>query len=215
MSLLYYTHNLRTRRFLKSFRLTTVVILIYAFSMRELHRHWKGIVLRGIIAIIFGIIALFAPGLGFQILVLYFGAFALLDGITALYIGAHAKSGLLFFEGIIGMLVGLYVFFFTLQATLIFILLIGVWAIATGALEIIAGIELRRHILNEIWLLFVGIISILFGLFVFVSPIASALALTFVIGIYATVFGLFLIALGLKVKNAKSSSIPNKKRRKL
>lgn len=182
--------------------------------MMNLHRHWKGILTRGIIAIIFGLIALFVPALGFQLLVLYFGAFALVDGVIAFLVGFHAKSGLLIFEGIVGILVGLYIFFFTVQALAIFLILIAVWAIASGLLEIIAGLELRRHIKNEIWLLFVGVVSVLFGVFVFINPIASALAITFVIGIYAIIFGLFLVALAYRVKDYKPKTSSSKKKKK-
>lgn len=182
--------------------------------MRELHKHWKGILVRGVIAVLFGLIALFTPALGFEIIILYFGGFALIDGIIALFVGMKLKSATLVLEGIVGILIGLYVFFFTLQAATIFLLLIGIWAIATGILEIIAGVELRKHIKNEIWLLFVGIISIIFGIFVFVNPIISALAITFVIGIYAIVFGFFLIALAMRVKDLKPLRSSAKKRKK-
>lgn len=181
--------------------------------MRELHRHWKGILFRGIFALLFGLAALFYPGLSFQVLVLFFGTFSVIDGIIALFVGSSIKSGLLVFEGIVGMLVGLYVFLFTSQATVIFIMLLGIWALATGILEILSAIELRRHIANEIWLLFVGIVSVLFGIFVFINPVASALALTYVIGIYAIVFGLFLIALGVRVRTIRvPSRSPRRKR---
>lgn len=182
--------------------------------MRDLHKHWKGIFARGVFAIIFGLIAILSPALGFQLLVLYFGAFALIDGLVAFLVGFKANSGLLIFEGIIGILAGAYVFFFTVQALTIFLILVAVWAIGSGILEIIAGLELRRHIENEIWLLFIGIVSILFGIFVFIDPIASALAVTFVIGIYAVVFGVFLTALALKVKSYKPSFKKSRKKKK-
>lgn len=182
--------------------------------MRELHKHWRGIMFRGIVAVIFGLIALFAPALGLEIIVLYFGAFAFIDGVVALLIGTKAKSPVLILEGIVGIIVGLYVFFFTLQAIGIFLLLIAIWAIASGILEIIAAVELRKFIKNEIWLLFVGIVSILFGIFVFINPVVSALAITFVIGIYAVVFGLFLIALSQKVKKLPVKKSPSKKKKK-
>lgn len=182
--------------------------------MMNLHRHWKGILARGIIAMIFGLIALFVPALGFELLVLYFGAFCLVDGVIALLVGMKAGSGLLLFEGIIGVLVGLYIFFFTVQALAIFLVLIALWAIGTGILEIVAGLELRRHIANEIWLIFVGAVSIIFGVFVFINPVVSALAITFVIGIYAMIFGLFLIALAYRVKDYRPKTSASKKRKK-
>lgn len=182
--------------------------------MQGLHKQWKGILFRGIIAVIFGLIALFAPALGFQIIILYFGAFAFIDGVIAFMVGLRVKSALLILEGFVGVLIGLYIFFFTLQAAGIFLLLIALWAIGSGILEIIAAIELRKYVKNEIWLLFVGIVSILFGIFVFINPVVSALAITFVIGIYALVFGLFLIALSQRVKLLSAPRRPAKKKKK-
>ncbi len=183
--------------------------------MQALHKQWRGILFRGIIAVIFGLVALFAPALGFEIIILYFGAFAFIDGIFAFLVGLKAKSAILLLEGAVGILVGVYIFFFTLQAAGIFLLLIAIWAIGSGILEIIAAIELRKYVENEIWLLFVGIVSILFGVFVFINPIESALAITFVIGIYAVVFGLFLIALSQRVKTLSGprKSVKKKKKR--
>ncbi|MFI5265599.1 MAG: HdeD family acid-resistance protein [Candidatus Levyibacteriota bacterium] len=169
--------------------------------MWDLHKHWKSILIRGLLSVGFGLVALFMPALGFELLVLYFGAFALVDGLVAFLVGLRANSGLLVFEGIVGILVGAYVFFFTAQSLSIFLILIAVWAIASGILEILAGLELRRHIENEVWLLFIGVTSVLVGLLVLVNPVESALAITFVIGMYAVIFGLFLVALALKVKN--------------
>lgn len=174
--------------------------------MKDLHKHWKSIFARGIISIIFGLIALFLPALGFELLVLYFGAFALIDGLIAFLVGLHANSAILIFEGIVGIIIGTYIFFFTVQALVIFLVLVAVWAMGSGILEIIAGVELRRHIKDEIWLLFVGVVSIIFGFFVFINPIISALAITFVIGIYAIIFGTFLTALAYRVKGNKPSS---------
>lgn len=92
--------------------------------------------------------------------------------------------------------------------------LVAIWSIASGLLEITAGIELRRHIKNEVWLLFVGAVSIIFGFFVFINPIASVLAITFVIGIYAVIFGLFLVALAYKVKGFKPGLKKSPKKKK-
>lgn len=177
--------------------------------MKELHNQWKGILVRGIIAIIFGIIAIFSPALGLELLVLLFGAFALVDGIVAFFVGFSSKSWLFVLEGIVGILVGLFVFFNTVSAIVLFLLLIAIWAVVTGLVEIIAAVELRKHIANEIWLFCVGIISVLFGIMVFVNPIISGVAIAFVIGVYAVFFGVFLIALAFRVKDyspARSSS---------
>ncbi len=171
--------------------------------MKQLHKQSGAILIRGIISVIFGLIAIFAPGIGLQLIVLLFGAFSFVDGLAAFFVGIGSKSFVMILEGIVGILVGLYVLFMTAQAILIFLFLIGVWAIATGVLEVIAGIELRKHIANEIWLLFVGIVSILFGILVFVNPIISGIAITFVLGVYAVMFGVMLIALSQAIKSFK------------
>lgn len=182
--------------------------------MKQLHKQSGAILIRGIIAVIFGLIAIFAPGIGLQLIVLLFGAFSFVDGLAAFFVGFGSKSFILILEGIVGILVGLYVLFMTTQAILIFILLVGIWAIATGILEVIAAIELRKHIANEIWLMFVGIVSILFGVLVFVNPMVSGIAITFVIGIYAVMFGVMLIALSQAIKSYSPVKVKAKSSRR-
>ncbi|HVT00631.1 MAG TPA: DUF308 domain-containing protein [Patescibacteria group bacterium] len=169
--------------------------------MRDLSKYWSGVMIRGIIAILFGLVALFAPTLALEFLVLLFGAFALVDGVVAFFLGMSAKSGILMLEGIVGVLVGLYIFFFTGPAVLIFLLLIAVWAIVTGILEIMAGITIRKHLDDEIFLLIVGVISVIFGFWVYTNPIASAIAISWAIGVYAIIFGIFLLLLSHKLKS--------------
>ncbi|HVZ67348.1 MAG TPA: HdeD family acid-resistance protein [Patescibacteria group bacterium] len=177
--------------------------------MKELSKYWTGVMIRGIIAILFGLVALFAPALALEFLVLLFGAFALVDGVVAFFLGMSTKSGVIMLEGIVGILVGLYIFFFTGPAVLIFLLLVAVWAIVTGILEIMAGVTLRKHLTDEIFLLIVGVISVVFGFWVYTNPIASAIAISWAIGIYAIIFGMFLLLLAHKLK----SYVPTKRRR--
>lgn len=186
----------------------------YAIYMKQLSKYWMSVLIRGIIAVLFGLVALFAPGIALQFLVLLFGAFALVDGIVAFFLGMSAKSAAFMFEGAVGILVGLYIFFFTAQALLIFLLLIALWAIATGILEIAAGISIRKHIADEIFLLIVGVISVIFGTWVFVQPAVSALAIAYIIGIYAIVFGIFLVLLAFKLKSFVPHTSSKKKNRR-
>ncbi len=181
--------------------------------MKQLHTQWSSILIRGIFAIIFGIVAIIWPGIGLQVLVLLFGAYALIDGFIALFVGFPSRSVALIIEGVIGILVGLYVFFWTIQAVELFILVVGIWAIATGIFEIVAAIELRKQIKNEVYLFIMGAISILFGLMVFINPLVAGLAFTMVIGIYAIFFGILLTALAMKLKNYKTST-PKKSSKK-
>lgn len=182
--------------------------------MRQLHRLSAALFVRGVIAVIFGVIAIFAPSIGLQILVLLFGAYAFADGINAFFIGIKAPSFIVLIEGIVGITAGLYILFMTHQAVVIFIMVVGIWAIITGILEIIAAVELRKHIANEVWMLFVGTASILFGIFVFANPLTSALAITFAFGVYTLMFGVFLMVLAQNLKNLKLSKISSTKTKK-
>lgn len=181
--------------------------------MRDLSKHWMGILIRGIIAILIGAMAIFWPGVGIQVLVLIFGIYAFLDGALALFSGVSLNSVAMVIEGIVGVLVGIYIFFWTEQAVVLFILVIAVWAIVTGIFEIIAGLQLRRQIANEFLLLFVGIVSILFGSLIFIKPAILAVAISFIFGVYALIFGIFLVALAITVKGYKSRTVSKKRRR--
>lgn len=169
--------------------------------MKQLGKHWKGLLVRGVVAIIFGLLAIFVPGIALPILAILFGVFAFVDGIIAFFVGIYARSWGFILEGVIGILIGLFTLFYTDKAILLFLVVIALWALITGIFEIIAAIELRRHISDEIWLLMLGIISILFGIVVFVNPLISAIAISIVIGVYAILFGIFLVALSLTVKS--------------
>ncbi len=182
--------------------------------MKQLSRYWMSVLIRGVIAILFGILAFSAPGLALQFLVLLFGAFSLVDGIVAFFLGMSSKSAAFMFEGAVGVLVGLYIFFFTAQALLIFLFLVALWAIATGILEIAAGISIRKHIADEIFLLIVGFLSVIFGTWIFAQPAISALAIAYIIGIYAVVFGIFLVLLGFKLKGYATHTSTKKKRKR-
>ena len=166
--------------------------------------NWWTLVLRGIAAIIFGVLAYIWPGITFTVLVLFFGAYALWDGIFAL-IGAFRTQGdrrwALILEGIAGIAAGLVTFFWIGAATLALLLVIGGWAIATGVLEIIAAIRLREEIEGEWLLLLSGLLSILFGIAVAIRPAAGLVAVTWLIGAYAILFGILLVVLGFRLRN--------------
>lgn len=167
--------------------------------------HWWALALRGVIAIAFAILAFALPGLTLAALVLLFGIYALLDGIFALISAlraahGHGRWGAFLLEGIIGVLAGLV----TLAApavTLTFLIyVVGGWAVVTGVLEIAAAIRLRRHVAGE-WLLIVtGIVSIAFGLIIFVAPLVGAIAISVWLGAYALIFGVLLLTLAFRLK---------------
>jgi uncharacterized membrane protein HdeD (DUF308 family) len=122
-------------------------------------------------------------------------------------IGAFRTAGErrweLVLEGLVGLVIGILTFVWTGAATLALLLVIGAWAIVTGIFEISAAIRLRKEIEGE-WLLFLsGVLSLLFGVAIAIWPAAGLLAVTWMIGAYAIVFGVLLIALGFRLRNIR------------
>lgn len=176
-------------------------------------RNWWTLVFRGAIAILFGIALFIWPEISVAVLVWLFGLFVLISGILALVAAFSRRQpeenrALLVFEGIIAIVAGLLVFFWPGITALILLYFIAAWAIVTGILEIIAAIQLRKEIENEWLLAIAGVASILFGILAAIRPGAGALAILWVIGIYAIVFGVMLLILGLRLRNWNTPGPP-------
>lgn len=170
-------------------------------------RNWWLLALRGVLAVIFGVIALVWPGITLAVLVLLFGAYALVDGVVALFAGITGSGGLtggdrwwVALLGVVSIAAGIVAFVWPGITALVLLAVIGAWALVTGVLQIVAAIRLRREITDE-WLLgLAGVISVLFGIFVLIRPGQGALAIVWVIGIYAIIFGVSLIALSFRLR---------------
>ncbi len=174
-----------------------------------LGRNWWVFALRGVIAILFGLLALIWPGLTLATLVLFFGAYALVDGIFSAIagvasIGNNQRWWAMLLVGLAGIIIGLITLFNPAITAVVLITLIAVWAIITGIFEIVAAIQMRRSINNEWMLILGGILSIIFGVLLFMSPAAGALALVTIIGIFAIVFGVTELILAFRVRSAAS-----------
>lgn len=172
--------------------------------VHALAKNWWMLLLRGIAAIIFGGLALAWPGMTLVTLVLFYGAFVLVDGVLAIVAaitgGALMPRWWLAIVGLLGVAAGILTFMMPGVTALVLLYLIAGWAIATGVLQIIGAIKLREEIDNEWLLILGGIISVLFGVAMFAAPGAGALALVTVIGIYAIIIGLLLVALSFRLK---------------
>jgi len=172
----------------------------------NLAENWWALVIRGVAGIVFGIAALVWPPGAVAALVLLFGAYALVDGLFNLIAAFRApregkRWGWLAFSGVTGIATGLIAFFFPGITALALVLLVAAWSLVTGIAEIIVAIRLRREIEHE-WLLGLsGLLSVVFGVLLFLMPAAGALALAIWIGAYALVFGALLIALGVRLRN--------------
>jgi uncharacterized membrane protein HdeD (DUF308 family) len=169
-----------------------------------LSRNWWLLLLRGVVAVLFGVLAFTWPGLTLFALVILYGAYALTDGVLAIAAAIRGRGrtpvGWLVFVGVLGILAGLGTFFWPGITALVLLTLIGVWSILHGALEIAGAIRLRREIQGEFFLILSGLVSVVFGLFVLIRPGAGALAVVWLIGFYALIFGALLIALSFRLR---------------
>jgi uncharacterized membrane protein HdeD (DUF308 family) len=178
--------------------------LVAPVLLHALAKNWWLLLLRGIAAVVFGILAFAWPGLTLLTLILLYGAYALADGVIALIaaITGNAPAGRwwLAIAGILGVAVGAFTFMLPGMTALILLFTMAGWAVAIGVLQIIGAIRLRKEIDNEWLLILSGAVSVLFGLAVMLHPGAGALALVWVIGTYAIIAGVLYIGLALRLK---------------
>ncbi len=173
---------------------------IEAFS-----HYWWMIALRGVVAILFGVLAFAWPGLTLLTLVFLFGAYALVNGILALIHAfsapkGYARFGSLVFDGIISLAAGVLAFVWPGITALTLVMLIAAWAIVTGIFEIVTAIRLRKSISNEWLLVLAGLVAIVFGIAMLVQPVVGTLALVWWIGSFAIVFGVLLLGLAFRLR---------------
>ena len=173
--------------------------------LEHLSRNWGWVVLRGVAGVLFGVLAFLWPGITLAVLVIVWGAYALADGVLALIAAYRVRDqGKPFWSlvvvGLLGIAAGIVTFLWPGMTALVLLMFIAAWAFVMGIFQIIAAFRLRKEIQNE-WLLAIsGILSVLFGIIMFVQPGAGALAVIWVIAAYAIVFGILLIWLGLRLK---------------
>jgi len=173
--------------------------------LHRLAKHWWVLLLRGILAILFGIFAYAWPGLTLLTLIIIYATYALVDGIMALFAAlthhpGAGRAGWLALIGVLSVAFGLITFFWPGETALVLMLLIGVWAVARGIFEIVAAIQLRKQISDEWFWILSGIVSILFGALFLVHPGAGAVALVWIIATYAIIYGGFLVAFSFRLK---------------
>lgn len=173
--------------------------------VERLTRNWWVPLLRGLVAVLFGLLAFVWPGITLTVLVILFGAFVLVDGVFALvssirYRARMERWWLWLLEGLIGIAIGVLTFLWPGVTALVLLALIAVWAFLTGIVEIVAAIELRKAIEGEWLLALTGVLSIIFGGLLVIWPEAGLLTLVWLIGLYAVLFGGVLVALALQLR---------------
>lgn len=164
-------------------------------------RNWRLILVRGLAAIVFGILCFAVPVISLLALVLLYGVYAIVDGISAMVWGSRSHWWTMVAVGAISVLSGLVAFFWPAITALALLYVIAAWAIVRGVAEIAAAIHLRRQISNEWILAGSGGLSILFGVLMTLFPGAGALSLLWLIGLFAVVFGGMAVALAWRLRS--------------
>jgi uncharacterized membrane protein HdeD (DUF308 family) len=168
-------------------------------------RSWWLVLLRGIFAILFGVLAFVWPGLTLVALVTLYGIYAIADGGVALCAalagGGPVSRWWLLFAGLLGLAVGIVTLAWPGITALALLVCIAVWALVRGIFEIVSAIQLRKVIDHEWWLIGSGMLSVLFGLVILMAPGAGAIALVWVIGAYSIAFGCLLVGLALRLRS--------------
>jgi len=171
--------------------------------LAQLIRNWWVVALRGVFAIVFGILAFLWPAIALVTLVLLFGIYALADGICAVITAVTHRIGVPrwwgLFAGIISIIAGILVFTWPGITAMALLYLIAAWAIVTGIFEIFAAVELRRELSHEWLLILSGIVSVAFGVLVTANPGAGALSIIWLISLYAVIMGVLLVVLGIRL----------------
>ena len=174
--------------------------------LRHLQKQWGWIALRGVVAVLFGVIALAMPGITLAALVITWGVYSVADGIVALVAAWQARrDGQPIWSflgiGLLGIAAGVTTLLWPGVTQLVLMMVIAGWAVGTGVFQIGAAIRLRKEIQGEWALGLSGALSVLFGLMMIVSPGAGALAVVWLIAGYAIAFGVLLIVLGFRLRS--------------
>jgi uncharacterized membrane protein HdeD (DUF308 family) len=181
--------------------------------IETLKRHWWVPVIRGIAAIVFGVIAFVYPGLTVAVLVLLFGAWVLVDGIFRVIgaIGHRASDkewGFDLIIGIVGIIIGLLTFHAPQITALALIIYIAAWALMIGATEIALAIKLHREIKGEWFLILMGLVSIVFAVMLLWNPAVGAAALIWIMAWYAVILGVLGIIFGFRLRSLPTFTAP-------
>jgi uncharacterized membrane protein HdeD (DUF308 family) len=178
--------------------------------MQQLLNNYRNMFLvRGLAAILFGVLTLVWPNLSLTVLVLWFGIFAVISGVTAVAAALRSRGehhwGLLLFEGILGILAGVVALVWPGITALAFLFLIASWAILTGILEVVAPLSFSMSVGRGLLSVLSGIVSIVFGVLIAAQPAAGLLAVVWMIGIYAIIVGIMHIVVYFESRSLASS----------
>jgi uncharacterized membrane protein HdeD (DUF308 family) len=174
-----------------------------------LAQNWWALALRGVIAILFGLLALLAPGAVLLSLALLFGVYVAVDGVLAIIASVraarrHERWGLLLLEGLLNLAMGAVALLVPITAVLAFVLITAAWSLVTGGLMLAASFRLTRD-QGRWWMALSGVVSLLFGAALVAAPLLGAVVLTWWFAGYAIAFGVFLLVLAFKLRAHRPS----------
>jgi len=180
--------------------------------LEALSSRWWVFLVRGLAAIIFGIVCFVYPGMTLVALTIVFGIFAFVDGVLAVMAALGSMGAVsagrwwaLLLQGIIGLIIAFYVWTQPVYSTAVLVYAVAAWAIVTGIVEIVAGIQLRDVVTNEWMYVLAGIISIAFGILVVRNPSAGSLSIAWILGVYAVVFGILELGVSYRLNKIRTS----------
>jgi uncharacterized membrane protein HdeD (DUF308 family) len=176
-----------------------------------LAQHWWAVGLRGVLAIIFGLICLLTPGIAVGAFVIVFAAYMFVDGIFAIISGIRAARsgeqwGLLILEGVVDLAAGILAIVWPAITLVALVWIVAIWAIVSGALMLGAAFILNIDY-GRWWLALGGIASLIFGILLIIEPFIGAVILTLWIGAYALVFGVFLLVLAFQLNSKREARL--------
>lgn len=170
-----------------------------------LSRRWQLVVLRGVVAILFGIVAIAWPEITVLALALLWGAYLLMDGVAsiAMAMGRGTDRTYLIALGVLGVVAGVIAFGWPQITVIVLLVIIAGWAIVAGAVQIAAAIRLRKVIRNEWFLAISGAVTLVLGLLLIVQPAEGAIALLIAIATFAIAWGVVLVVLGFRLRQLR------------
>ncbi|HEU4697797.1 MAG TPA: DUF308 domain-containing protein [Gemmatimonadales bacterium] len=177
--------------------------------MLSLTRNWWLVALRGLLLLLLGLAALFWPGITLAVLVIWVGAALFVNGLIALAVAIAGRDvegrAWLVIEGVLGILAGIFTFIYPGLTQFALLWVVAAWAIVAGIAQVAAAIQFRKVIQGE-WLLgLAGVLAIVFGVLLFVYPIAGLVTLALLIGWFAILYGAALIALGVRLRGLRDT----------
>lgn len=192
--------------------MSTPIPPVLGFAVVDPRRAWPLVLTRGILGVLFGVLALVWPGITVLALAFLFGIYVLIDAVGAIMHafrpgdGAHRIAYALL--GVLGLIAGVLTLVWPGVTVLVLATLVGAWAVVTGIMEIVAAIRLRKQITGEAFLVVAGALSVVAGVLVLFHPIAGAFGVALLIGIYAVIYGVTLVVLSFRLRSLAKSAEP-------